>query len=105
VSAAVALLARAMQAVQVMTIPATADDLQELLGDLDELVVERILEIGASAEEVAEALADVEEERQSGKRREVISARAAEVRAILEDVLLEEDEEAGFAMGPPRAPA
>jgi len=105
VSAAAGALARPMQPLVVMTIPATADDLQELLGDLDELVIERILQLRASADEVTEALADLSEERQSGVRRETTSDRVAEVRAILEEVLLEEDDEAGFAVGPPRAPA
>jgi hypothetical protein len=84
-----------------MTPPATVDDIQALLGEVDDLITERILETRATADEVSEALGDLEDERQSGERRAATSAKVAAVREILEDLLLEEDEDAGPALGPP----
>jgi hypothetical protein len=83
-----------MQSLQVMATPATAGDLKAQLGEADELVLERIVETRATVDEVAEALADLGDERQSGERREPPSTRVAEVRAILEEDLLDEGDDA-----------
>jgi hypothetical protein len=76
-----------------MKTPATSGDLRDLLGEIDDLVIERILETRASPDEVAEALADFEDERRFGEGRELTSARAAEVRAILEDLIGDDDDD------------
>lgn len=70
-----------------------------MLGDVDPLVVERILATGASADEIDEALRAVEEERGFGEEpHEPSSPAVAEVRAVLQqmavldsDVTEEED--------------
>lgn len=69
----------------------TARDLEAMLGEVDALIVERIIETQATPDEVAEALADVEEERRFGDRPTPTSGRVAQVREILEE-LLDEDE-------------
>jgi hypothetical protein len=93
-------LARSMQSMIAMPNSATATDVNRLLGDVDPLVLERILETGATPDEVAEALRVVEQERGFGEEPHVPSSpRVAEVRAVLDeltvldgDVLPEEDE-------------
>lgn len=72
----------------------TAEEIEDLLGEVDPLIVERILDTHATLEEVAEALADVEDEKRFGERRAPASPRVAEVREILEDVLDELDDDA-----------
>ena len=42
------------------SVPATANEVRDVLGDVDNLVVERVLETGASVEEIASALASLE---------------------------------------------
>ena len=75
---------------------ATHAQIVELLGDVDDLFVKRIEDTGASLEEIGEALSDVESERLGAERRLVSSPRVAEVRAILDEVLDDpDDEEAG----------
>jgi hypothetical protein len=78
---------------------ATAQEFQALLGDIDPLAIERILDTHATIDEVAEALADVEHERSMGERRMPSSTRVAAVREILEEVLdedIEDDRGMGF---------
>ena len=79
---------------------ATANDVSQLLGDIDPIVLERILAIGATSDEIAEALLVVEQERGFGEQRHVPSTpKVVEVRAVLDEcaVLDEgvEDEEVG----------
>jgi len=69
-----------------MTSNATARELDDLLGELDPLVAERILETQVTLNEVAEALACVEYERQSGERNAPVSARVAALRDLFEQV-------------------
>jgi hypothetical protein len=65
---------------------ATANDVSRLLGDVDPLVLERILATGASPDEIAEALRVVEDERGFGEEpHEPSSPRVAEVRAMLHE--------------------
>lgn len=70
-----------------MPTTATATDVNRLLGDVDPLVLERILQTGASPEEIAEALLVVEEERGFGEEPHPPSSpRVAEVRALLHEM-------------------
>jgi hypothetical protein len=74
---------------------ASYQQIVELLGDVDPLFVKRIEDTGASVEEIGEALSDVESERFGGERRMVSSPRVGEVRAILDDMLDDPEEEDG----------
>jgi hypothetical protein len=79
--------------------PATASDVNRLLGDADPLVVERIVSTGASVDEIAEALREVEDERGFGEQaHEPSSPRVTEVRAVLHDLFAEDDEEDDYMM-------
>lgn len=58
-----------------------------MLGDIDELIVERLIETGASLDEIAEAWGDLEEERRSAEPSTLaLSPRVTEVRSILVEV-------------------
>lgn len=83
---------------RVMTTPATSAELEELIGEADPLIIERILETGATADEVAEALADLEVERQGDERRAATSPRVSTVRELLDELLDEGDEAEAEAM-------
>jgi hypothetical protein len=68
------------------TIPATSDDVARVIGDVDPGIVERIVLTGASADEIAEAVRELEDERGFGETHHVGSSpRVSEVRAILDD--------------------
>ena len=72
---------------------ATATDVNRLLGDVDPLVLERILETGATPEEIGEALLVAEDERGFGEQpHEPSSSRVAEVRAVLDEMSVLESE-------------
>ena len=78
---------------------ATARDVSRLLGDIDPIVLERILATGATPDEINEALRSVEEERGFGEEpHQPSSPKVAEIRAImyetavLDDGLYDEDE-------------
>ena len=74
--------------------PATANDVLRMLGDVDPLIVERILATGASPDEIVEALRSVEDEIGFGEEsHEPSSGRVAEIRALMWDVMAEEDDE------------
>ena len=80
------------------TQPATAVDVSRLLGDIDPLVMERILDTGASPEEIDEALRETEDEQGFGEEpRAPSSPRVVEVRAVLDELVftrdLEDDED------------
>jgi hypothetical protein len=76
---------------------ASHDDIVEILGDVDDLFVERIVDTGASIHEIAEALDDLEDERRFGEQHRVeASPRVAAVRAILEELLDEGDEDTSW---------
>jgi hypothetical protein len=69
------------------TNPATANDVSRLLGDVNPIALERILETGATPDEIAEALRVVEDERGFGEEtHEPSSSRVAEVRAVLHEM-------------------
>lgn len=72
-----------------MQIPATASDVHRLLGDLDPVVLERLLEIGASPDEIGAALCSVEDEHGFGEeRRASSSSKIDEVRALLDELAI-----------------
>jgi hypothetical protein len=71
---------------------ATFEEIAELLGDdIDEGIVERVVTVGASLDEVGEAIDDVEYAQRYGEPREASSARVDEVRAILEEIAVPPD--------------
>ena len=80
------------------TNPATATDVNRLLGDVDPLILERILATGATPDEIGEAVRVVEDEHGFGEAPHTPSSpRVAEVRAVLEEMAvlgddIEEDE-------------
>ena len=76
-----------------MRSPATEKDVENVLGDVDAFVVKRVLDTRATVDEIAEALADIEVEREFGERRLPTSARVAEVREILEEISEQDDED------------
>jgi DNA-binding transcriptional MerR regulator len=65
---------------------ASHDEIVELLGDVDELMVKRIEDTGASIDEIGEALSDLQDEGVVG-RALASSPRVVEVRAILAEML------------------
>ncbi len=67
--------------------PASASEVNRLLGDADPLIVERILATGATADEIGEALREVEDERGFGEEPHTPSSpRVVEVRALLHEL-------------------
>jgi len=77
---------------------ATAADLIELLGELDPIALDKLLSTGATVDEVAEAAIALEDEDAFGElHHEPSSPRAAEVRAILEELVFEKSEDADDA--------
>jgi hypothetical protein len=78
-----------------MVAAATAADLAALLGELDALVIERILATGATTDEVAEAMTSIMDEDDGAEGAHAPSSpRVAEVRAVLEELVLDETEAA-----------
>jgi len=76
------------------TVPATANEVRDVLGDVDDLVVERVLETGASVEEIASAMASLEYQQVLGERgSEAVTGPTLTVRAILEEYLAEPEAE------------
>jgi hypothetical protein len=67
---------------------ATFEEIVELLGDerIDEAFIERVANVGASIDEVGEAVDDLEYERRYGEPREPSSPLVEEVRSILEEL-------------------
>jgi len=67
---------------------ANQEEILELLGEVDDLIVERLMATGASLDEIGEALDDIEDDRRFAEERHVGSSeRVLAVRAILEDLL------------------
>lgn len=67
---------------------ATHDEILEILGEADDLAIERVWETGASRDQIAEALDDLEDERRFGDEPHLASSPVVlEVRAVLEEVL------------------
>ncbi len=79
---------------------ATHEEIVALIGDVDDLLLERLVATGASADEIREAQADLVDEHRFQEGRIVgVSPRVAEVRAILEDVDDDLDDEADAHTG------
>jgi hypothetical protein len=100
-------LDRGMQLGAGMKHPANATDVSRMLGEVDPLIVERILAIGASADEIDEALRTVEEERGFGEQpHEPSSPAVVEVRAVLQETAaldgdaIDDELDSGVAVGP-----
>ena len=69
------------------TNPATAADVSRMLGDVDPLILERILSTGASVDEIDEALREAEDEGGFGEEHHVASSpRVLAVRAVLDEL-------------------
>jgi len=67
---------------------ANQEEILELLGEVDDLIVERLMDTGASLDEIGEALDDLQDERRFAEERHVGSSeRVLAVRAILEELL------------------
>jgi DNA-binding transcriptional MerR regulator len=76
----------------------TRDDVLELLGDVDDLLVERVIDTGASIDEIGEALDSLEDESRGLELHLDSSPRVTEVRAILAELVeADEDEERATA--------
>lgn len=74
--------------------PATASEILELLGELEAGTLEQLVATGATIDEIAEAVAAIEDEDAFGElSHPPHTAREAEVRAILEDLAFEDFEE------------
>jgi hypothetical protein len=75
--------------------PVRAEDITELVGEVDPLVIERIIETGATADDVAEALAAIETELVEGEDRPLDapppSPRVTAIRALLEPLFDDDD--------------
>jgi hypothetical protein len=69
---------------------ATTDEIADLLGDrAEEVLVDRIADLGVSLDEVAEALEDFEHQREYGEEREPSSPRIEDIRMVLEELVEE----------------
>jgi hypothetical protein len=69
-----------------------AQEVSALLGDVDPLIIERVVETGASTDEIAEALSQLSDEPFEA-RTAPSSSRVVEVRAILAELLEDTDDE------------
>lgn len=80
--------------------PATPIEISNLLGEIDPLVIEQILELGATVDDVVQALACIETDR-AGEARAPMSTQVAAIYAILDDALddLEQEDRAYPAAG------
>lgn len=66
---------------------ASHDEIVGMLGDIDELIVERLVETGASLDEIAEAWGDLADERRADEPSSLaLSPKVTAVRSILEQV-------------------
>jgi hypothetical protein len=88
------MVARRLQRFLVMPSPsANKDEVRELLGEVDDLIIERIVDTGASIDEIAEALGGLVDEYGFGEQSSMPSStRVTEVRALLDEIVFEDDE-------------
>ena len=76
-----------------MSLPATYEDVTRLLGDIDPLLVERILSTGATADEIDEALRASQDELGFGEESHAPSSPCvASVRAVVDELTAEAEE-------------
>ncbi len=71
-----------------------AQEVSAFLGEVDPLIIERVVETGASMDEIAEALSHLSDEPLEA-RAMPSSSRVVEVRAILAELLDDTDDEDG----------
>jgi hypothetical protein len=71
-----------------------SQEVSALLGDVDPLIIERVVETGASIDEIAEALSQLSDEPFESTAMPS-SSRVVEVRAILAELLDDTDDEDG----------
>jgi hypothetical protein len=72
----------------------TADELTDLLGELDADAVERLLALAPTFDDVVEALAALEDDVAYGSYRHVPSSpKVVEVRRVLEEVVFDQDQD------------
>lgn len=64
----------------------SCEEVVDMLGQVDPGIVDRIVATGATADEVGEALDDLDHERRFGERRIPATCRVAELRSILDDL-------------------
>ena len=84
------------------SVPATANEVRDVLGDVDDLVVERVLETGASVDEIASALSSLEYQQVLGEGSSApVTGPALTVRAILEENLAEPEGDEDAVPGSP----
>jgi hypothetical protein len=84
---------RGVQRQCAMTATATMTDVSHLLGEVDPLIADRIIAMGATSDEIAEALRGVEDERGFGEESHTPSSpRVAEIRALLFELAASDDE-------------
>lgn len=80
-----------------MTTPAmTAEELTGLLGDVEATTIQRILDTGASIDEIGEALSELEEDDAGDVAHAPSSPRVLEVKRILEELADEDREDPGY---------
>ena len=80
-------------------LPATASDVYRLLGDIDPIIAERIVETGATSDEIGEALARVEDEiaySEGALSDFVSSARVVDVVAALRELFDDDQDDVGY---------
>ena len=73
--------------------PASATDVSRLLGDVDPIVVERIVGTGASLDEIGEALREEIDEISFDESHVPSSPRVTEVRRLIEELVLYEPDD------------
>jgi hypothetical protein len=76
-------------------------EVRELLGEVDDLTIERVIDTGATIDEIAEALGYLEAE-EAGEALEgvPVSSRVLEVRAILDELARDAESDEGIAPEP-----
>ena len=82
-------------------LPASASDVYRMLGDIDPIIAERIVETGATADEIGEALARVEDEIGFSEGalstlNDVSSPRVTDVVAALRDLFDDDQDDVGY---------
>ena len=89
-------MVRRVQATRAMKPTATMSEVSNLLGEVDPLIADRILSMGATADEIVEALRGVEDERGFGEESHTPStSRVAELRALLYELAAADEEITG----------
>jgi hypothetical protein len=69
------------------------NEVSEILGEIDPLIIERVVDTGASIDEIAEALGVLEDEAGFGDAHRIpSSSRVIEVRSILAELLADEQD-------------